>query len=248
MKKIFLAVTLFTAVATSGFAQINLKKAADKATKVLTDGGLNTPLSNEEVGKGLKEALNKGATQAVENLSVTDGYYKSALYKIMIPQDMQTVVGKVSKVPGFQNVETQIIEKMNRAAEKAASKATPIFVKAITSLSFTDAMNILMGEKNAATTYLNKTTSDALYKEFSPIIASALSEVGATKYWGDAVGTYNKIPMVKKSNPDLTDYVTREALKGLFGKVAEKELDIRQNPTARGSDILKKVFAKQDKK
>jgi hypothetical protein len=186
-------------------AQIDLKKAASKASQVLNNGTASG-LSNEEVGNGLKEALNKGATKAVESLSALDGYYKSALYKILIPEDMQNVVNKVKKVPGFQNVETEIMEKMNRGAEKAASKATPIFVKAITSLSFKDAMNILMGEKNAATTFLKTTTSDALYKEFSPIIQSSLSEVGATKYWTDCVTAYNKIPLVKKANPDLTDH------------------------------------------
>lgn len=236
-----LAIFLCTAY---GNAQIDLKKAMDKAAKKV---GTTNVLSNEEIGKGLKEALNEGAAKAVDKLSVTDGYYKSALYKILIPEDMKNIISKLKMVPGFGNVETELMEKMNRAAEKSAVKAKPIFVNAITSLTFADAMNILMGEKNAATQYLDKTTNQALYKEFNPVIKSSLSEVGATKYWTDCVNAYNKIPMVKKANPDLTDYVTKEALKGLFGMVAEKELEIRQNPKLRNTDLLKKVFAKQDK-
>lgn len=254
MKKIGVIVLAIVASFQIATAQINLKKAAGDLGKAVKDAASTTgatkslPLSNEDIGNGLKEALNNGVTKGVEKLSAVDGFYKSALYKILIPEDMKNVVSKLKLVPGFQNIETEIMEKMNRGAEKAATKATPIFVSAIKSLSFQDAMNILMGEKNAATTYLNNTTNAALYKEFNPIIKSSLSEVGFTKYWSDCVTAYNKIPLVKKANPDLTDYVTTSALKGLFGMVAEKELEIRDNPIARTSDLLKKVFSKQDKK
>jgi hypothetical protein len=251
MKKVGVIVLTFIALFQVATAQINFKKAAGDLGKAVKDAAGTTagvPLSNEDIGNGLKEALNNGVTKGVEKLSAVDGYYKSALYKILIPEDMKTVVSKLKMVPGFQNIETEIMEKMNRGAEKAATKATPIFVGAIKSLTFQDAMNILMGEKNAATTYLNNSTNAALYKEFNPIIKSSLSEVGFTKYWSDCVNAYNKIPMVKKANPDLTDYVTTSALKGLFGMVAEKELEIRNNPVTRTSDLLKKVFSKQDKK
>lgn len=249
MKKITIFCLALVAVAQMSFAQIDFKKAANKALKdAKTAAGVsNVPLSNEEVGNALKEALNQGVTKGVNQLSALDGYYKSALYKILIPEEARTIVSKLKMVPGFGNVETELMEKMNRAAEKAASKATPIFVGAIKSLTFQDAMNILMGEKNAATQYLDKTTNQALYNEFNPVIKTSLNEVGATKYWTDCVNAYNKIPMVKKMNPDLTDYVTKEGLKGLFGMIAEKELEIRQNPTLRSTDLLKKVFAKQDK-
>ena len=226
------------------FAQFDLKKAGSKILKEAT--GVSG-LSNEEIGKGLKEALNSGVQKGVTSLSATDGYLKSALYKIVIPDDMRAVTSKVKMVPGFENIETEIMEKMNRGAEKAASKAAPIFASAITSLTFTDAMNILMGEKNAATQYLDKTTNQPLYNEFKPIIKSSLEEVGALKYWTDAVNAYNKIPFVKKANPNMDDYVTKSALKGLFGMVAEKELEIRSSPAVRNTDLLKKVFAKQDK-
>ncbi len=225
-------------------AQFDLKKETSKLLKKTTgvDG-----LSNEDIGNGLKEALNAGVQKGVTTLSATDGFLKNALYKILIPEDVRTITSKLKQVPGFGNVEEQLIEKMNRGAEKAATKAAPIFANAITSLTFQDALNILMGEKNAATQYLNKTTGTPLYQEFNPIIKASLEEVGAMKYWADCVTAYNKIPFVKKANPDLPDYVTKEALKGLFGMVAEKELEIRSNPAIRTTDLLKKVFAKQDK-
>lgn len=243
MKKGFLLLLIVAAGFQMANAQFDLKKEANKVMKSAGIGGL----SNEEIGNGLKEALNNGVTKGVEKLSATDGYLKSALYKILIPEDMRNVTSKLKNVPGFENIETDIMEKMNRGAEKAAAKATPIFTKAITSLTFTDAVNILMGNKDAATQYLNRTTNQPLYNEFKPIIQSSLSEVGATKYWSDAVNAYNKIPFVKKANPNLDDYVTKEALKGLFGMVAEKELEIRNNPAIRSTELLRKVFAKQDK-
>jgi len=245
MKKISVIVIALFALTQISTAQFDLKKTVGKVVKETTG---NAGLSNEDVGNGLKEALNAGVTKGVNSLSAVDGYYKSALYKILIPEDMKTIVSKLKKVPGFGNIENELMEKMNRGAEKAATKAKPIFVNAITSLSFSDAMKILLGEKNAATQYLQTTTNTALYKEFNPVINSSLNEVGATKYWSDCVNTYNKLPLVKKANPDLTDYVTKEALKGMFGMVAEKELEIRENPALRATDLLKKVFAKQDKK
>jgi hypothetical protein len=257
MKKMILAFLAFGTFAQVSNAQIkvDLKKAAENASKVIKDktgagtgAGAAAALTNDDIGGGLKQALTKGATNAVEKLSLTDGYLKSALYKIAIPEDMKNVISKLSKVPGFQNIEEQIMEKMNRGAEKAAVQAKPIFVNAIKSLTIQDAMNILMGEKNAATEYLKTSTNDALYGEFSPIIENSLSEVGATKYWSDAVNAYNRLPKVKKANPDLKDYVTKEALKGLYGMVAEKELEIRKNPALRTTDLLKKVFSKQDSK
>ncbi len=250
---LLLAMSVFAQFATA--QKIDLKKlgktvkeTVKETTDNLKTGSGVAALSNEDIGNGLKEALNAGVGKAVTSLSGLDGYYKSALYKILIPEDMRNVVSKLKMLPTFGNIENELMEKMNRGAEKAAVKAKPIFVHAITSLSFSDAMNILMGEKNAATQYLNTTTNAALYKEFNPVISSSLAEVGATKYWADCVNAYNKIPLVKKANPDLTDYVTKEALKGMFGMVAEKELELRNTPALRNTELLKKVFAKQDKR
>ncbi len=202
-------------------------------------------LSQEEAGQGLKEALNIGLSEAVDFLSVEDGYYKSA-YKILIPEEAQQVASKLRAVPGFSNVEEELMLKMNRAAEDAAQKAKPIFVSAIKQMAFADAMNILMGNKDAATRYLEKTTYDQLYAEFKPVIIESLDKVNARTYWRDAVTAYNKLPFVTKTNPELDDYVTKQALLGLFGLVEVKEKDIRENTGARTSELLRKVFAKQD--
>ena len=202
---------------------------------------------SDEVAKGLKEALEVGVNKGTDILSVKDGYYKSA-YKIFIPEEAQPVVKRLKNVPGFGNLEDDLTERLNRAAEDAATRAKPIFKKAITSMSIADAMNILMGKNNAATQYLHKTTYDALYQEFIPVIRQSLNTVNAQELWETAVTAYNRIPMVQKVNPKLDDHVTRKALDGLFGMVEKEELEIRTNVNARSSELLKSVFARQDKK
>ena len=239
----FLALTfLFT----TAQAQFNLKKIAKEAENKVNDitkGGGS--LSPDEAGRGLKEALNVGVGDAVNFLSAKDGFYKSA-YKIMLPEEAQKVTSKLKSVPGFANVESDLVEKMNRAAEIAAAKAKPIFVKAIKDMTFKDAMNILMGEDDAATTYLKGSTYKSLYGEFMPVIQSALDEVNAREYWKKAVTAYNKIPFVDKTNPELDDHVNRKALDGMFSLVEKKEEGIRNDVSLRNTDLLKKVFAKQD--
>ena len=202
-------------------------------------------LTTGEVSSGLKQALEVGIAKGSDVLSQKDGYYKSA-YKILLPPEARKVTETLSAIPGFSNVEEVILEKINRGAEEAAQRAKPIFVTAIRQMTFADAMDILMGEKNAATSYLYRTTNEALYQEFNPVIVQSLDKFDARKYWSDAVNAYNKIPLVQKANPDLDDYVTNEALKGLFSMVEKEELNIRSNVAARTTDLLKKVFAKQD--
>lgn len=228
------------------FAHAQLKGAFDKAkSKVseVADGGL----SQEEVGNGLKEALNNGVGEAVDFLSKEDGYYKSP-YKILVPEEAQKVTSKLKSVPGFADVEANLEEKMNRAAEIAAKKAKPIFISAIKQMTFRDAMDILMGKDDAATRYLESTTYKQLYGEFMPIIQAALDEVNAREYWRGAVTAYNKIPFVDKTNPELDDHVNQMALAGLFSLVQKKEEGIRNDTSLRNSDLLRRVFAKQDKK
>ncbi len=205
------------------------------------------PLTQEQVGQGLKEALTIGITEGANLLSQQDGYYKS-LYKILLPEEARKVTSRLQSIPGFSAVEEEILEKINRGAEDAAKKAAPIFVDAIKQMTFVDATNILMGDKNAATTYLNRVTYDKLYQAFSPIIIESLDKFNARQYWGDVVRRYNRLPLVEQVNPDLDDYVVKQALVGLFGMVEKKELDIRTNLSARTTDLLKKVFARQDQK
>lgn len=228
--------------AQSSFAQFNLDKAKKEIGKIT--GG---DLSQDEVGKGLKEALDKGVGEAVDFLSAKDGYYKSP-YKILMPAEAQTVITKLKVVPGFTNLEDDLTERMNRAAEDAATKAKPIFVNAIKKMTFQDAMNILMGDRDAATKYLQKATYDALYGEFKPVIQTSLDKVNAREYWRSAVTAYNKLPMVTKTNPELDDHVTKTALAGMFSLVQKKEEKIRSDVGQRDSELLRKVFAKQDKK
>ncbi|MEM1319037.1 MAG: DUF4197 domain-containing protein [Bacteroidota bacterium] len=241
MKKI-LTLVLLMAVFVVGDAEAQkLKSLMKKAESALNKGGL----SQEDAGNGLKEALNAGVGKAVDFLSAEDGYYKSA-YKILLPEEAQKVTNKLKSVPGFQNAEEKVIEKINRAAEDAAVKAKPIFVSAIKQMTFKDAMNILLGNKDAATRYLEKATYDQLYTAFKPIIVESLDKFNAREYWRGAVNAHNKVPFVKKANPELDDYVTKQALGGMFGLIEVKEKDIRGNESSRTTDLMRKVFAKQD--
>lgn len=207
--------------------------------------GENGALTSAEIASGLKQALEFGINEGAQKLSQTDGYFKSP-YKILLPPDARKVTDKLQSVPGFSQVENIILEKINRGAEDAAKKAAPIFKSAITSMTFSDALNILMGEKNAATQYLERVTRSQLYNEFNPVIINSLDKFNAREYWGDAVNAYNKIPFVDKADPDLDNYVTNQALDGLFTMVELKEKEIRSNVASRTTDLLKRVFAKQD--
>lgn len=227
------------------YAQLGnvLKKAKETVKETVEGGGL----SQDEAGNGLKEALNAGIGEAVDFLSAKDGYFKSP-YKILVPEEAQKVVSKLKNVPGFNNIEADLTERMNRAAEDAAVKARPIFIAAIKGMTFQDAMNILMGNQDAATRYLEKSTFQKLYAEFKPVIQESLDKVNAREYWKSAVTAYNKLPFVEKTNPELDDHVTRKALAGMFSLVEKKEKGIRSDVGLRNTDLLKKVFAQQDKK
>lgn len=206
-------------------------------------GGLEP--TNAEIAQGLKQALEFGISEGASLLAQRDGYFKSE-YKIVLPPEARKVTDRLKFIPGFSDVENVILEKLNRAAEDAAASAKPIFVNAIKQMTFDDALQILMGADNAATQYLDLKTRVPLYNEFHPVIVTSLNKFNAIEYWADAVNAYNKIPLVEKINPSLDQYVTEKALDGLFGMVAKKELQIRTNINSRTTDLLKKVFAKQD--
>ena len=206
---------------------------------------IEVPLSDADIAKGLREALNLGTTDAVDFLSIEDGFYRS-IYKILLPEEARVVTDRLKIIPGFSNVEEVILEKINRAAEDAAKSAGPIFLDAITSMTISDALGILMGEQNAATTYLHQQTYSSLYNEFQPVILNSLNKFNAVQYWEDAVTKYNQVPFVKDVNPRIDDYVADEALKALFGLIAEKELGIRTDISQRITPLLQRVFKKQD--
>lgn len=218
----------------------------DQALGTVLEGLEDGQLSNAQIGQGLKQALEIGIGKGSDKLSLTDGYFKSA-YKILLPEEARKLTNKLQNVPGFSQVENEILKLINRGAEDAAKSAKPIFVNAIKNMTFQDATQILMGNRNAATSYLENTTKQQLYDAFRPKIVASLNRVNATKFWRDAVNAHNKIPFVQKMNPELDDYVTQQALKGLFKMVAKEENNIRTNINARTTDLLKKVFAKQDR-
>jgi hypothetical protein len=224
-----------------------VKDLLKKATKVLTDTTKKQSLSlnQEDIANGLKEALTIGAEKGCTKLSQTDAFLKNAALKILMPPEAQKVE-KTLRGLGFNQLADDFIISMNRAAEDACKTAAPIFVKAIKEMSITDGIQILKGSDSSATTYLRTKTQDILTAKFKPIIKNSLDKVDATKYWEKIVTTYNAIPLVnKKVNPDLAAYVTEKSMLGIYTEIALQEKDIRANPVARTTDLLKRVFNKK---
>lgn len=207
----------------------------------------NGILGNTDIANGLKEALNNGIDKQVSKLTKTDGFFKNEAVKILLPDELKKVDSKL-RAMGLSNLADEGLKVLNRAAEDAVKEATPIFVNAVKQITFNDAKNILMGNQTAATSYLQNSTSTALYGKFNPVIKSSFAKVGADKVWENIITKYNSIPLVKKINPDLTDYTTNKAMDGVFKMIAVEEKEIRTNLNARSSDLLKRVFAMQDRK
>ncbi|HKJ06437.1 MAG TPA: DUF4197 domain-containing protein [Flavobacteriaceae bacterium] len=202
-------------------------------------------LTNEQIALGLKEALNNGVTNQVTTLGVKDGFFKNELVKILLPEELQKVDNTLRQI-GLGQIADEGLKVLNRAAEDAVNEAIPIFVDAIKEITFNDARNILMGDNNAATMYLKDKTTAALYQKFQPIINNSFKEVGADVIWEDLITKYNNLPLTRDVNPDLTDYVTGEALKGVFTMVEVEEREIRDKISKRTSELLRRVFALQD--
>ena len=165
--------------------------------------------------------------------------------KIFLPEELQKVDKGLRDI-GLGNLADEGIKLLNRAAEDAVSEATPIFIDAVKDITFTDAKNILLGPDNAATQYLSDKTTNALYAKFNPVISNSFSKVGADQIWENLITRYNQIPFTQNVNPDLTDYVTQEALKGVFTMIAVEENNIRDQVSSRTTDLLRRVFALQD--
>lgn len=242
MKKLHFSALVAACLIFSGQANAQLGKLKSVVTeskdKVGKPGGA---LTEDEVGRGLKEALSEGVKTGVSQLSKSDGYFKDMSIKILMPEDAKRVEEKLRAV-GQGKMVDDLIESMNRAAEDAANGAKDVFLPAITNMTLTDAMSILRGEDNAATMYLSKTTRDELFVKFQPVIKASLDKLGTTELWNKVFLTYNKIPLVQKVNPDLNEFATNKAIDGLFVQIAKQELEIRKNPGARATDLLKKVF------
>jgi hypothetical protein len=241
MKHKILAITLFWLLyGCTSQAQFNLGKVLDKV------GGSGGGLGESEIVEGLKEALNVGISNGSAEASKVDGFFKNELIKIAVPPEAQKVAETLRKM-GLGAEVDKFTLSLNRAAEDAAKKSKPIFVKAITSMTVPDALGILKGQDDAATQYLKKTTNEDLFKTFFPVVDSTLNLNKATEYYGELVKTYNQLPLVKKVNPNLKEYATQKTIDGLYILIAQEEKKIREDPVARVSDLLKKVFGQAGK-
>jgi hypothetical protein len=235
MKTYFTAV-LISLLVLSGeaFSQFKMPKLFNKNS--------TSAISENEAGQGIKEALTQGVTNAVLHLNKTDGFFGSEVYKMFLPPDAKKIETTLRKIGMGAQVDKAILA-INRGAEDAVAFAKPIFVDAIREMTLTDALNIVRGNKDAATQYFRQKTLEKLIAAFTPSVKTSLDKVDATKYYTNLVTTYNKLPTTfNKVNPDLTSYVVGKAVEALFDQVAKEEANIRANPLARTSDILKKVF------
>lgn len=237
MKKLFLLLVIC----------LPLASCTPELEKILNDALASDELTSDQIALGLKDALTQGISKGADVVSQLDGYYQNPDIKILFPPQARKIEQKLQDI-GLGSLTEPVVEKLNRAAEDAAKEAKPIFVAAIKQMTFQDVSNILMGGNDtAATSYLRRTTSDQLYQKFNPVVVNSLKKVKALDYWDDLVNKYNKIPFVEKLNPDINDYVTQKAMDGLFHMVAKEEKLIRKDPVARTTDLMKRVFAKQDK-
>ena len=199
-------------------------------------------ISEKEAGQGVKGALAQGVTRAVLSLHKTGGFFGSELYKVLLPPDSQKAETVLRKI-GLGGQVDKAILAINRAAEDAVGEAGPIFTSAIKEMTLTDALGIVRGNKDAATQYFKQNTSQELITALTPPVEASLDRTNATKYYADIANTYNRLPTsFNKVNPDLTDYVVEKALDALFDQIAKEEANIRANPLARTTEILKKVF------
>lgn len=245
MKKAFLLGLL-----AASFATLHAQGIKGLLKKVVKDSTVNSVissnptkgsgLSSSEIIGGLKEALTVGADNSTKKLSLVDGFFKDAVIKILMPAEAQKVEQKLRSIGLGTQVDNAILS-MNRAAEDAAQSAAPIFINAIKGITIQDGLGILRGGDFAATNYLKGKTTSQLTEAFRPVIEASLQKVNATKYWKTLFTTYNTFS-ADKVNPDLAAYVTDKALSGIFYQVGLEEQNIRKNPVARTTDLLKKVF------
>lgn len=214
---------------------------------------LDQGITQEEASQGLKQALEFGVNNGTDFLGATDGFLKNVAYKVLLPEEVREAEQKIRNLPLVGSLAGQQMDKlilqMNRGAENAMAEAKPIFVNVIRNMSIADAINIVTGGDGAATAYLKNATSDELREKFRPVIKESLDELNVNDLW-TTVSTYYNTAMGKSVTTDLNDYVTERAMFALFTEIRKEEDKIRQDPIARTTEILKKVFdyADQQKK
>jgi len=247
MKTIFISIAtififLFSSSAQSLDKMVNeVQKNVEKEVNKYTKKKKKKALTNDEIIRGLKEALHVGTNNSSSAASKVDGFYKNPLVTIPFPAEAEKIKNTVVNL-GMQKQVNDFVMTMNRAAEEASKEAAPVFLNAITSMSIQDGFGILKGADNAATNYLQNKTSSELTAKFLPIVKNAIDKVQVTKYWNPIINTYNRVGGVEKQHPNLEQYITIKTLEGLFKLIAGEEKKIRTDPIARVSDLLKKVF------
>ncbi|MCB1214631.1 MAG: DUF4197 domain-containing protein [Deltaproteobacteria bacterium] len=246
MKKFFVIFLFFSFILSSPTRALDwdkLGKEISKTGQTLEDTLIlgKKPLTQKEVIQGLKQALSIGSQKAGQKASQENGFYKNRLIFIPFPPEAKKVKQTALQL-GMKRQVDNFVLTLNRAAEEAAKEAAPIFLKAISSMSIQDGFKILNGPDTAATNYLQQKTTAQLKKKFRPIVKKAIKEVQVTRYWNPILTRYNQLPMVKKQNPNLDEYVLQRSLEGLFYLVGQEEKGIRKNPAARVTDLLKRVF------
>jgi hypothetical protein len=199
-------------------------------------------LTKDEIVRGLKEALKKGTEEAVKTLARENGFYLDDQVKIPFPGEVKYVEEKLRAL-GLGSLVDNFVKQMNHAAENAVDKAGPIFYDAIREMTISDAVGILNGNDHAATEYFREKTYGRLVEAFKPDISTVLNNMHVSDYWSKVTRAYNKLPLTKKVETDLPQYVTEKAIDGLFVKVADEEKKIREDPKARTTELLQKVFA-----
>ncbi|MAK66977.1 MULTISPECIES: DUF4197 domain-containing protein [unclassified Methylophaga] len=237
-------VFLFSLLATSP-SHADWKKFLEdfsKSGSTALESSQGSDLSADTIANGLKEALETGTRKAVENVSKEGGYLNNPQIRIPLPPRVQQAAGLMRQL-GLNKMADDFEQSINRAAEKAAPQATSIMIDAIKSMTIDDARNILNGETDSATRFFEDKTRGKLAGLFEPIIDTSLNEVGATRYYNQLDDQLSSVPVVGQDlNLDLPDYVTGQALDGLFVMIAQEEQKIRNNPAARTSELLQQVF------
>ncbi len=216
----------------------------------MKDGSLGTVLSGGQAGSspdegtiaaGLKEALRVGTERTVDHTSRLDGFLANELIRIAMPEELESMAGLLRTV-GLGGQVDEMEVAMNRAAEKASGEAIDVFVGAIREMTIGDVYAVWKGPDDAATEYFRGKTSDALRFRFRPIVTEKMEEVGLVRVYNSLTDRYAELPLTTRPALDLEDYVTEKTLGGLFTVLASEEKRIREDPTARTTDLLRTVF------
>jgi Protein of unknown function (DUF4197) len=227
---------IFTLLLAAGFL------ASCGSISGLGGGGIGGTVTEQEATTGIRQALDKGVSTGISYLNKENGFFGNQTYKLFLPPDARKIENVMRDIGLSRTVDKAILQ-INRAAEDAVGYATPIFTEAIREMTIQDAWNILRGEQDAATRYFREKTTAKLTAAFSPIIQRSLDKLEATRHYTEIISAYNKLPTTfNKLNPDLPSYVTEKAVDALFDQIAKEEANIRANPRARTTEILKKVF------